>query len=447
MNRRHVFLAAAATIAILTTACTAGGTSTSPTTVNSNPSASHAPVTVTVWSFFTGREKKVLDGVLDGIHQTYPWITVESVGGKGPTDIQRAINSDTAPDVALEGGPDDSAKYCSTGAFADLGPFIQADHTDLSQTSPPAALRYTSYKGVQCSLPMLSDAYGLYYNQDLLQQAGISAPPKTYSELAADATKLTTYNPDGSIKVLGWLPLAGDYEVPALDNGVYSGATWYDASGKSTLATDPKWAALLQWQKSFIDSIGYDKVTKWFAGVGGADSEFSPEQAFETGKLAMNIDGEWRVAFIKADGAAINYATAPFPVADDNAAAYGLGQIGGTIIGIPKGAAHGADAWLTVKYLALDTGAEVKLATGLGNVPTTFDALKDPTLASDPNFKTFLDIFANPNSGYKEITPVGTADADLLATFLQKYMAGNVSDLQGGLVGVAKQIDDQASLG
>jgi len=228
---------------------------------------------------------------------------------------------------------------------------------------------------------------------------------------------------------------------------VYSGATWYDTSGKSSLASDPTWASLLEWQKSFVDAIGYDKLTKWFASIGGANSEFSPEQAFETGKLAMNIDGEWRVAFIKADGAKINYATAPFPVADDNASAYGLGQIGGTIIGIPKGATHAAEAWLTVKYLALDTAAEVKLATGLGNVPTTFDALKDPTLASDPNFKTFLDIFANPNSGYKEITPIGTADADLLATFLQRYMAGSVSDLQGGLAGVAKQIDDQSQLG
>ena len=40
-----------------------------------------------------------------------------------------------------------------------------------------------------------------------------------------------------------------------------------------------------------------------------------------------------------------------------------------------------------------------------------------------------------------------SADADLLATFLQRYMAGSVSDLQGGLAGVAKQIDDQSQLG
>src|SRR5205807_4379271 len=121
------------------------------TAVNSNPSASHAPVTITVWSFFTQRELKIFNSVLDQVHTKYPWITIQSVGGKQDTDIQRAINSNTAPDVALEGGPDDSARYCSSGAWIDLNPLIKADGTDLSQTSPPAALRYTSYKGVQCS--------------------------------------------------------------------------------------------------------------------------------------------------------------------------------------------------------------------------------------------------------------------------------------------------------
>ena len=52
----------------------------------------------------------------------------------------------------------------------------------------------------------------------------------------------------------------------------------------------------------------------------------------------MMMDGEWRVAFIDDDKSEVNYATAPFPAADDQADRYGSGQIGGTIIGIPKGA-------------------------------------------------------------------------------------------------------------
>jgi multiple sugar transport system substrate-binding protein len=447
--RRHRMLLVTAAATIIATACTAGGGSGStPTTApNSNPSASHAPVTLTVWSAFVKPELPKFEAVLAKVHEKYPWITIQSVGGKEPTDVQRAINSGTAPDVALEPSPDDSAKYCSTGTWMDLNPLIQADGTDLAATSPPAALQYTSYKGVQCSLPMLSDAYGLYYNVDMLNAAGITSPPKTFTELQTDALKLTTYNPDGSIKVLGFNPLPAAWENPAISSGPYSGAQYYDSSGVSALGTDPKWQALYTWQKGFIDAIGYDKLTKWFQSVGGANSEFSPSNAWENGKVAMTIDGEWRVAFVKDDGATLNYATAPFPVADDNASANGCGTIGGTILGIPKGAKDPGDAWLVVKYLALDTAAEVQLATSLGNVPTTFDSLKDPSVAADPNFKVFLDIFGNANSGYKQITPVGTADADLLAAYAARYMAGNGGDLQHGLQGVADQIDKQSQLG
>jgi multiple sugar transport system substrate-binding protein len=443
MKRRAVSVPVIVGLTMIVAACTAGGGA------NSSPPAksSHKPVTVTVWSFFTGRELKQFDGVLAGLKKSAPWITVSSVGGKQPSDILRAINSGTAPDVAIEPGPDDSAKYCATGAWIDLRPYISQDHIDLSSLSPPAALRYTSYKGDQCSLPMLSDAYGLYYNTDMFKAAGITSPPKTFSELEADAKKLTKKNPDGSFKVVGFDPLQGFYESYAIDYGIYNGASWYRPSGKSALASDPRWAQLLQWQKGFADWYGYNNLTKWFQSIGGANSEWTASQAFETGKVAMALDGEWRVAFIASDHAKIHYATAPFPVADNMASDYGAGQIGGTIIGIPKDSPDAADAWAVVRYLALGTQAEVRLSELLKNVPTTFPALRHPALSKDPNFKTFLNIFANPHSGYKQITPLGTADGDLFSAFIDKYLAGNVPNLQAGLGSVASQIDKQAQLG
>ncbi len=51
---------------------------------------------------------------------------------------------------------------------------------------------------------------------------------------------------------------------------------------------------MLQWQKSFVDAIGYDKLQKFSAKLGGGDSEWSAAHGFETGKIAMMIDGEWR---------------------------------------------------------------------------------------------------------------------------------------------------------
>ena len=41
----------------------------------------------------------------------------------------------------------------------------------------------------------------------MFAKAGITEPPKTMTELMADAKKLTVRNPDGSIKVAGFVPL------------------------------------------------------------------------------------------------------------------------------------------------------------------------------------------------------------------------------------------------
>jgi len=429
---------------LLATACTAGGGSSA--TPTSNPSASHAPVTLTVWSMFTQRQLKQFNSVLDQVHTMYPWITVKSVGGKSSDDIDRSMTSNTAPDVAIECCPDASAKYCSTGSWLDLNAYLKQDGTDLAKVSPPAATKYTSYKGVQCSLPMLSDAYGLYYNVDMFKKAGITSPPKTFSELSADAIKLTQMNSNGTFKVLGFLPL-NDWETAQLPNGTFAGAQYYNTAGQSTVATDPRWTQMIQWQKSLVDHFGYTNLTKWFQSIGGANAEWTASQAFETGKLAMALDGEWRVAFIQADKSKVNYATAPFPVADNMVSEYGMGQVDGTIIGIPKGVPNPEDSWDVVKYLALNTQAEVRLAQLLKNVPTTTAALHDPSLAADPHFATFLKIFLNPNSGYKQITPLGLYDVDTLTGFIDKYLAGTETNLQAGLQGVAKQINDQTQLG
>jgi len=437
--------------ALAASACSAGGNAVPPPTIN--PSASHSPTTLNLWVFFTGRELKQFNDVVIGAFQAkYPWITVKVTGAKDVDDnnaIKQAIQSGTPPDVVISPFPQDVARFCATGGLIDLNPYIKLEKLDIKSIIPPAALSYTAYKGIQCTLPALSDAYGLYYNVDMLKAKGYTAPPQTINDLTDMAKNLTQFNPDGSIKVAGWVPMLENfYENQAINFGHAFGAQWYDATGtKSALASDPRWAEMLRWQKSLIDWYGYDKLQRFFASLGGPDSEWSPAHGFETGKIAMNTDGEWRVAFIQDDKAKINYGTAPFPAANDAPQIYGSGQIGGNTIGIPKGSQHPAEAWLLLKYLATDTPAQVELATLLKNVPTTFNSIQDPTLAADAHFDTFLKIFANPLSAYKQLTPIGDTDQTLFAAFIAKWQAGKVSDLEAGLRQVADQIDKQNALG
>jgi multiple sugar transport system substrate-binding protein len=445
MRRRLIGLLA---LALLAAACTAGGGGDSKPAATLDPNAQHDPMTLTVWSNFSGREFKIVTSALESIRQKYPWMTVKHVGGKDDPAIIRATNGGTPPDMAISFTPANSARYCQTGAMQDLNPYLANDKVDKAKVWPPAIFSYTQYENVQCVLPMLTDAYGLYYNKDLLAKKGITEPPRTLSELADAAKKLTEYNPDGSIKVAGYMPLLGFYSGNTVNvYGRAYDAKWYDDAGKPSLSGDPNWAKMLQWQKSLVDEFGYEKLQKFAAKLGGGNSEWSAAHGFETGKIAMMIDGEWRTAFIAADKSKVNYATAPPPTADDHTDLYGSGQVGGTIIGIPKGVKHAAESWLLVKYMATDSGPLTTLARGLRNVPSTNDALQTSELASDPQFKTFMDIFRHPKSTYKPLTPIGQVDEDLFGTFGQKWQAGKVPDLQSGLQQLDTQIAKQLQLG
>jgi multiple sugar transport system substrate-binding protein len=130
------------------------------------------------------------------------------------------------------------------------------------------------------------------------------------------------------------------------------------------------------------------------------------------------------------------------PVPDDLADTYGMGQIGGTIIGIPRGSPHPAEAWLLVSWMATDTKTLVYMANNVRNVPTTFAALESPDLDVTPQFQTFLDMFKNPNSHYKPTTPIGDGDQTAIAAVLEDWQAGKVTDVHAALQKASQQVDN-----
>ncbi len=438
-----------AVLALVAGACTAGNDNTQQGPAANASNVPHTPTTLTMWVAFSGHELNALTSVVEQFHQEYPWITVKMVGAKNQQETLQAINSGSAPDVMSTSGPDQVAEFCSSHAWTDLNPYLKADGIDLSEISPPAATTYTSYQGIQCALPLETDAYGLYYNKDLFAKAGIAEPPKTLAELEADAQKLTEYNSDGSIKVVGFDPLSTFYEGYDIYLGQYWNAQWYNSSGQSVLGSDPAWQQMLQWNQQMVGlygTEGYQKLQEFLASLGGAHSEWSSANGFEVGRVAMMIDGEWRTAFITDDGSNVNYGTAPFPTADPSR--YGSGEIGGTVVGIASTSPNVQQAWLLVKYLTTDTQALSTLAEKLGNVPTTYASLKDPTLSGDPNFKPFLDIFANKYSAFDPpLTTIGTYPTDQQDSFITEWESGKVPNLQTGLQDLAKQIDKQLTLG
>ena len=94
---------------------------------------------------------------------------------------------------------------------------------------------------------------------------------------------------DGSIKTLGFMPLLGYYENSEAHWAPSTGAAWLKDDGTSAVGSSAGWAEFLTWQKGLIDKLGgYDKLAAFQAALG---QEFSEQNDFQTGRVAMNVDG------------------------------------------------------------------------------------------------------------------------------------------------------------
>lgn len=396
------------------------------------------PVTLTVWHGWNGRKAKAFRSVVAGFTRRYPNVHVKIVDGVEDSTIMTSIRGGYPPDVAAIGSTTTMGTYCDTGAFRDLKPYLARDHIDVDSYAP-VIRRLLDFHGTQCVMPGGVDTFGLYYNTKQFRAAGLDRPPRTWSEFVADAKRLTRYNKDGSIRVLGFDPLFAFQQNTPIHWSPSFGASLYDGHGRSALSSDPGWRQMFTAQRRLIDAIGYQRIARFQSGLG---AEMSSANAFQAGKVAMQYDGEWRTAFIADQAPKLPYDTAPLPVADDRADTYGAGFVDTGVFGIPAGAAEPGAAWALVRYLTRTRAAQVKFYGALGNVPSLPSAATDPTFTKRPHFGTFVDVMRDPNSAGGTPTTLGRADKDALDTFAQRWQAGRVGDLRSGLRGLAREVDD-----
>ncbi|MER5203829.1 ABC transporter substrate-binding protein [Streptomyces sp. NPDC002825] len=436
-RRAAAALAATASIALFASACTGSANNTA----TDDPKAE---TTITFWHGWSApSEVKAIEDNVARFEKAHPNIKVKVVGNINDDKLGQALRAggSNGPDVVSSFTTSNVGKFCASGALADLKPFIEKDKLDLDKTFPKVLQDYTQFEGKRCSLPLLSDAYGLYYNKDAFRKAGLDpeAPPKTWSQFTEAAKKLTKAKGD-SYEQVGFMPNYLGYEtVVSHYMSQWKHGGYFDADGKSTVAKDPAFAEMMTYQKSLVDALGgFEKLDKYRTAFG---DEWGAKHPFQTGQVAMQLDGEWRLNFIKDAKVGFEVGVAPLPVADDEIGEYGKGYLSGTIMGIAPQSKKQNAAWELVKYMTTDTAAVVDFANAIGNVPSTFEALESPDLKFDDRFKTFLDIARHPASTTSDGAVNGSAYQDTLQKFAQQYEKGQVTDLKKGLADTAAQID------
>ncbi|MGW7099009.1 ABC transporter substrate-binding protein [Streptomyces sp. NPDC054838] len=433
-GRPTTALALLAALSALATACTGQ----SGTSADDDPKAQ---VTLNFWHGWSAPgEVKAIEENIARFEQDHPNIKVRVTANMTDDKINQALRAGgaKAPDVVSSFTTDSVGKFCNSGAFADLNPFLHKSGVDKAKVFPTTLLEYTQFNGNQCTLPLLSDAYGLVYNKTAFAAAGITEPPRTWSQFTEDAQKLTVARGD-TYDQLGVMPTFHGYETKPARLAAQWGGTYFDARGKSNLAKDPAFAKMLSAQRDLVDRLGgYEKLEKYRTTFG---DEWSAEHPFHTGKVAMQIDGEWRPAMAKEAGVAFELGTAPLPVPDEQVADYGKGYVSGTVMGISSASRKQNASWELVKYMTTDTGAVVAFANAIHNVPSTLEALASPRLQVTPEFKTFIDIARHPRSATTPAQADGGTYQLTFEDFAYRVEKGDVADVPAGLALTDQQID------
>ncbi|RNG18855.1 ABC transporter substrate-binding protein [Streptomyces botrytidirepellens] len=411
-----------------------------------NPSTGSAtddptkPVTLKFWHGWSEKnEVKAIDASIARFEKLHPNIKVKTTGNVTDATLNQALRAggDDAPDVASSFTTNNVGQYCSSGMWADLDPFMKKTGLDKNKVFPKTLLDYTSYDGDQCALPLLADAYGMYYNKDAFREAGISRPPRTMSELKRDAVKLTKRTKNGGYERVGFMPNFRLYQNSPDRLFAQWGPTYFDKDGKARLAKGSAAKDFFATTRDLVRSQGgYGPLEKFRTSFG---DEMSSQNAFLTGKLAMHMDGEWRGLFMK--GAKFKWGTAPLPVPDDQPETYGRGYLTGTVIGIGHSSKHQNAAWELVKFLTADTDQVVSFANAIHNVPSTKAALASPKLDPDPTFRAFLDIAQNRYSTALPASINGGQYVVSLQDFSYGVEEGKEPDLDKGLRELDKEID------
>ncbi|KUF14797.1 ABC transporter substrate-binding protein [Streptomyces silvensis] len=411
-----------------------------------NPSTGSAdddptkPVTLKFWHGWAApSEVEAINESIDRFEEQHPNIKVKATGNVTDETINQALRAGggEAPDVVTSFTTNNVGQYCDSGMWVNLDPFMKKTGLDKKKTFPKTLLDYTSYKGTQCALPLLADAFGMYYNKDAFKEAGIARPPRTMSEFTAAVKKLTVRKGKDSYRRVGFMPNFRLYQNSPDRMFAQWSPQYFGADGKARLADEPGSYEFFKAAGELVRAQGgYDALEKFRTTFG---DEMSSQNAFLTQKLAMHLDGEWRGLMLDEAKAKFDWGVAPLPVPDDRADTYGKGFITGTVAGIAHSSKHQNAAWELVRFLTADTDQVVEFANAIHNVPSTFEALKSPKLDADPRFRTFFKILENKYSQALPPSTNGGAYVVSLQDFSYGVEAGRVKDLRKGL----KKLDDQ----
>jgi sn-glycerol 3-phosphate transport system substrate-binding protein len=245
------------------------------------PVAAQAPLEISFWYGVGGQLQKVIEGQAEKFNRAHPGIKVTpfyagAYGAGGPMQqkLLASMAAGSLPDVVqLEIHA--TCTFASRGALLALDEWMaKSDHDRKDDFLP--VLTNTGCEGKTYGIPFNRSVPILYWNRDRFTKAGITGPPKTWTELAAIAPKLVQDGADG--KVVGFMPINQWW--------FFQSMTW--SNGGDVLSPDMKRAVFATDAAAAGLKIWVDLIERGTAQVRTGPTEFLQTiQDFVNEKTAM----------------------------------------------------------------------------------------------------------------------------------------------------------------
>lgn len=173
-----------------------------------------ADVTLTILTHYTDAQRAPLSGCLRDYERDHPGIRIVHQQAEIEDYLQTVLTarlSGTSPDIYNIYSMW-SAQVTEAGVLDKPPPEI---FRLLNTDYVPSTLDAIRIDGRLWGIPTEVSTFMLIYNKRLFEKAGIAAPPRTWNELVADASLITTRNKQGKITTAGFA------FGPSVADGVY----------------------------------------------------------------------------------------------------------------------------------------------------------------------------------------------------------------------------------
>ncbi|WP_223693957.1 sugar ABC transporter substrate-binding protein [Leifsonia poae] len=331
---------------------------------SSGGNAAGGDKTVSFWHYYAQgipATKKFTADLTSIVAKQNPGITLDPVFVPTEQLTQKVIASAASkkgPDTFVEDGSD-LPQLVKAGALADFTK--QFDAFKDKDQFPESVV--TRIDGKVYGVKGFMNGVGLWYNQDILDEFGLT-PPTTMDELNADLATIGT-------KYIG-LGVAGQGQQDG-DAFPFITAYGFDYKKPSAKPLEKAFSMVGDWaHKGYIPQ---DAAT-WTGDV--------VFQKFLTGTMAFAVGGNWQYGNAKAT-AKFKYGAVPMPSGTQPAQVYQFGDY----------AYMGAftkdkdTAFKAIASMFLSKEGEMA-AFAAGSLPTRKDLADEPALKSDPVFSSFL---------------------------------------------------------